>query len=83
MSRFMIQFINGDNGQRTEPFVATMDQLREVLQDVDDPKMQKDYCLMVGMIEDEELKVINAPLLSVKSLQEMFQFQDTRAAGNE
>jgi len=65
---FLIQLISADNGKRSDPFAADLEQLREVLRQTSDER-DSDYVLMVGAkVEGEDFQITNTPLTTIAHL---------------
>lgn len=65
---FLIQLISAKDGRRSDPFGADIDQLREMLQMMNDEN-NDDYVLMVGMQQDEgDFQITKTPLITVAEL---------------
>ena len=77
----MLQFVSHANGRRSEPFMSTWTQLREMLlarpeqdeQQVND----KDYILLVAVMAGEETQIPSTPLITVET------FLNITPVGNE
>lgn len=73
----MLQIISAENGERSEPFIATWEELHQVLSkemDMDESEMnvkEKDYILLVAVMQGEETRIPRAPLITIESFLKM------------
>lgn len=76
--RFMFQFVEAQTGKRTEPFVTDWDELAGVLrkskeEQKDDEEVfpgDKDYILLVAVLDGQHTKIPANPLITVKTFLE-------------
>lgn len=73
--KYMIQLINHENGERTQPVAVSLEEFKRVLRDAElNEDQMKDYVLLVGSIDDDNnMNVIGTPIFTVKSLLELDQ----------
>lgn len=67
---FIFQFICAETGHRSEPFLSNWTQLHEVLnmRTEEQPKpADKDYILLVAVMDKEQTHIPNSPLITVES----------------
>lgn len=74
--KFVFQFIDHENGKRSEPFIGNYDLLREILQEAaerGERPDQEDYVLLVAVIgeSDEDTLIPGTPLVKCKTLLEL------------
>lgn len=72
--KFLFQFINHENGQRSKPFVSNWEDVRDVLENRKEGEMptDKDYLLLVAVLDEEETTIPATPLITVKTYLDMF-----------
>lgn len=72
--KFLFQFINHENGERSKPFVASWTAVRTVLEERKEGESptDKDYLLLVAVMDGEDTTIPSTPLITVKSYMEMF-----------
>jgi len=75
--KFMFQFINHENGQRSEPLVGNWDSISEVLElrkDSERPH-NEDYILLVAVLDGKDTTIPSTPLITIKTF---LNFKDTQ-----
>jgi len=67
--KFLFQFVNHENGERSEPFISNWDGILETLhkKPVDQVPSSKDYILLVAVLNGEETTIPATPLITVES----------------
>lgn len=83
--RYMFQFINHKNGQRSEPMIADWNKLNTTLTENTEDIDQDHYILLVALLdpEDQETLVIpKTPLIKISSFLEMYS-KNKETAENE
>lgn len=67
--KFMFQFINHENGQRSEPLVGNWDAVREVLdlRKEGERPTDEDFILLVAVLDGKETIVPATPLITVET----------------
>lgn len=67
--KFLFQFINHENGQRSEPFAGNWETVKYVLDERQEGQMPRDedYILLVAVMDGEETIVPATPLIHVKT----------------
>lgn len=69
--KFMFQFVNHEDGKRSEPFVGSWSTIQEILdlrKDEERPHEQ-DYILLVAVLDGEDTTIPATPLITVKTFQ--------------
>lgn len=69
--KFLYQFVNHENGQRSEPFVGnweTIQQILELREDGEAPT-DEDFILLVAVLDGEETIIPSTPLITLKTYQ--------------
>jgi len=71
--QFVIQIINAENGNRSKPFAANWDELRESLNKAGEAINSKDYILLVASIGEgeEQMQIPQSPLITIETFMEM------------
>ena len=66
--KFVLQLIQHQTGQRSEPFIATQEELVKVLEEYEE-KDPQDFILTVGYIKDEEsgMMISGNPLITIQT----------------
>lgn len=67
--KFMFQFINHENGLRSEPFVGSWKNLNQVLElrEEGERPVAKDYILLVAVLDKDDTIIPATPLITVES----------------
>ena len=67
--KFIFQFIDHTNGQRSEPFLSSWTELKEVLElrKEGDKPTNEDYILLVAVMDNKQTHVPGTPLITVES----------------
>lgn len=69
--KFVFQFIDHENGKRSEPFVGSWDTVQEVLaarKEGERPN-EKDYVLLVAVLDGKDTTIPGTPLITVKTFE--------------
>lgn len=68
-TKFIFQLIAKASGARSDPFTATWPQLLDVFDTTEEAIISsKDYVLLVAVLEGENTRIPNTPLISVEDL---------------
>jgi len=72
-SKFVIQIINHQNGNRSEPFEAGWDELAESLKKAEEID-NDNYLLLVAVVdpENEKMRIPKSPLITIATFLDMF-----------
>jgi len=72
-TKFLFQFINHENGQRSKPFTGTWDDVTEVLahRGPDERPTNEDYILLVAVLDGEQTTIPVTPLITVGHFEEI------------
>ena len=63
----MLQLISHETGERSEPFIANWQQLKETLDKMEDDQVKpEDYILLVAVMDGEDTRIPRAPLITVE-----------------
>jgi len=67
--KFLFQFVNHENGERSEPFISNWDGILETLhkKPVDQVPSSKDYILLVAVLNGDQTTIPATPLITVES----------------
>lgn len=67
--KFVFQFIDHTNGQRSEPFLSSWTELAEVLElrKEGEKPTNKDFILLVAVMDKEQTHIPGTPLITVDS----------------
>jgi len=72
-TKFLFQFINHENGQRSKPFTGTWDDVTEVLahRGPDERPKNEDYILLVAVFNGDQTTIPATPLITVGHFEEI------------
>jgi len=71
--KFMFQFVNHEDGTRSEPFVGSWDTVTEILnaRKTDERPNNEDYILLVAVLDGKDTKIPATPLITIKTFEEI------------
>lgn len=67
--KFIFQFVDHTNGQRSEPFLSNWTELKEVLElrKEGEKPTDKDFILLVAVMDSKQTHVPGTPLITVET----------------
>lgn len=70
--KFMFQFVNHEDGKRSEPFVGSWTTIQEILdlRKEDERPTDQDYILLVAVLDGQETTIPATPLITVKTFKD-------------
>lgn len=84
--KYVFQLINHKNGERSEPAVASWDELAAVMRENNEQIEKDDYILLVAIVdpesENEGLVIPKTPLITIDTFLKMFQNQGSMETNN-
>lgn len=69
--KYVFQFVNHNNGERSEPLVANYDQLKQTLEHNQEKIDQDHYVLLVAVIDPDNkqgMTIPRTPLMKISTL---------------
>lgn len=82
--KFLYQFVNHENGQRSEPFVGNWETIKEILdlREEGEAPQDEDFILLVAVLDGAETIIPSTPLITLKTYQQYYnpELQDQQEA---
>ena len=77
--KYLFQIVSAENGQRSEPFIATWNSISSVIEETQEKGEDvniEDYILLVAIISGTETRIPGNPLIKIKTLLSLNTNQD-------